>query len=282
MKILGSSGWLLRMPAYKQRVISLIRRAGLLGTAERLRLRWTVLRGNRAQFLREHADVSLPPDESSYDAYGHLSWTGYWNGGRDAASFIAALVLSHRSEGRILEWGCGPGRVIRHLPALLPGWEIFGTDRNAQSINWCASNIVGIGFAKNNDVPPLPFPDAHFDCIYNISVFTHLSEEQHYLWAAELVRLLRPGGVLICTVHGDACKDFLLPDEMAQFESGRLVIRDGVDPGSRCFLAYHPQSFVRNRLLRGLQVIEHQPGKTHPLGYQDLWIARKPIPGATT
>jgi SAM-dependent methyltransferase len=266
------------MPTYRQLAVSLLRHAGLLAGAEWLRMRWAIIRSNRSEFLHDHGEVALPPDQSSYDAYGSLNWSNYWNSGRAAARFIADCVRSYGSQGRILEWGCGPGRIIRHLPALLNGWEMFGTDYNAQSIEWCAANVSGATFAKNEDLPPLPFPSGHFDCIYSVSVFTHLSEDQHYLWIEELTRLLKPGGALICTLHGEACKDYLLPREVAQFESGRLVIRDGVQRGSRCFLAYHPEPFVKDSLLRGLQIIEHRRGNTHPLGYQDLWIARKVIP----
>jgi SAM-dependent methyltransferase len=267
----------MRAPAYKQRVIRLLRSTGLLPMMESLRLRLVMRGSNRNQFLREHGEVPLPPDEISYDAYGNLNWHAYWTSGRDGAAFVAGIIHQHFRTGRVLEWGCGPGRVIRHLPPLLPGCEIFGTDYNGESIDWCAANLQGIKFTRNGTAPPQPFPDAHFDCIYCLSVFTHLSEELHYLWASELVRLLKPGGILICTFHGSSTREWLLPEEKARFDSGRLVIRDGVGVGTRCFLAYQPESFVRNSLLRGLEVLDHKAGNTQPFGYQDVWVARKPL-----
>jgi len=49
-------------------------------------------------------------------------------------------------------------------------------------------------------MPILPFPDNHFDVIYDFSVFMHI-KFQWDMWLLELKRVLKPGGLLIQTIH---------------------------------------------------------------------------------
>ncbi len=48
------------------------------------------------------------------------------------------------------------------------------------------------------DAHELPFRDGSFDAVHTVSVFEHLRKP--WLAAAEIVRVLRPGGVLFCSV----------------------------------------------------------------------------------
>ena len=262
----------------KQRALDLLRRAGLLQRADGVRFRWIARRSRaaRARFSRTHGNVPLPPDDLAYDAYGSLNWEFYWGFGRQFAEYIAPKILTRGATGRVLEWGCGPARIVRHLPALLgPGWEVFGSDVNVRTVRWCVTHLPAVRFAENSVAPPLAFPSGNFDCVYAVSVFTHVSDDLHRAWAEELRRVLKPDGLLICTLHGEASRPLLLAAERSQFDSGRLVVRGSVAAGTRCFLAYHPVPFVVDDLLRGFEVLEHLPAPNHVGAHQDLWIARK-------
>ncbi len=176
----------------------------------------------------------------------------------------------------MLEWGCGPARIIRHLPGLLgPAWGVSGCDANRDTIRWCAAHLPGIGFDENGAAPPLPYPAGNFDCVYAWSVFTHLSATLHRAWAEELHRVLKPNGLLICTLNGAAARPLLLPAEQARFDAGELVVRGTVAEGTRCFLAYHPDPFVGGDLLRRFDVLEHVPAPNLFGERQDVWVARK-------
>jgi len=176
---------------------------------------------------------------------------------------------------KILDWGCGPGRTIRHFPQLIPNCQIYGTDYNPKYINWCKSNLKGIDFKLNGLKPPIDFEDNFFDVIYGISIFTHLSESNHYEWAKELMRVLKPGGILYITLHGLPFREKLSDQEQKDFDNGKLVFSTKTKEGHRTFVAFQPESFVRE-LFAEHEISEFIPGlliSGRP--DQDIWIIRK-------
>jgi len=262
----------------KQQALQLLRRARLLETADTARFRWLALDSPAARtaFAQTFGDAPLPPDDIAYDAYGTLDWTFYWGFGKLAAEFLAPRFEAHAPGGGcVLEWGCGPARIIRHLPALLgPAWRVSGSDANVRTIRWCAEHLPGIQFVENGAEPPLAFDDASFDCAYAVSVFTHLAADLQRCWAAELRRVLKPGGLLVCTLNGDASRSLLMPPEQDAYDRGEPVVRGEVTGGTRCFVAYHPPAYVRNDLLREYDVLEHLPAPNVFGERQDVWIVR--------
>jgi SAM-dependent methyltransferase len=56
--------------------------------------------------------------------------------------------------------------------------------------------------------PPLPYEDESFAAVLGLSVMTHLRRECQLRWLEEICRVLRPGGVLLATVHGKAAHNF--------------------------------------------------------------------------
>jgi SAM-dependent methyltransferase len=103
---------------------------------------------------------------------------------------------------RLLDFGCGCGRFLRHFRALSEQVEIHGTDIDAEMIEWLRRNLPYAHVEVAAGEPPLPYPDKHFDLIINHSVFTHLDEHHQDLWLAELQRITAPGGLLLLTVEG--------------------------------------------------------------------------------
>jgi len=235
-------------------------------------------RANR-RFLALHPGFPVPPAALAYDAYNHTSWPLYYEMGLLHARLVAGIVREHLPPGRlrICEWGCGPARVIRHLQAMMPDrpLELVGTDYNPRSIAWCREHVAGIEFCENRLEPPLPFEADRFDCLYALSVLTHLSEEAHGLWIKELLRVVKAAGIVVFTTHGDACTGNLLPEERRRYAAGELVVRGGVEEGKKCFVAYHPAGFVRGRLLADTEVLAHLPSPQAHGMIQDVWVVRR-------
>jgi SAM-dependent methyltransferase len=103
---------------------------------------------------------------------------------------------------RVLDFGCGCGRFIRHMGPIASQVEIHGTDIDQEMIRWLRQNVLFGSFEVAPLKPPLPYPDHHFDLVINHSVFTHLNEEDQDLWLAELARITKPGALLLLTTEG--------------------------------------------------------------------------------
>ncbi len=232
------------------------------------------------QFKKAHPGNVLPPPYMVYESF-QIDYQKYYLGGREDAEWIVSLFKPHlRHENiKILDWGCGPARIIRHLPALLGNTnEYFGTDYNPRTIAWCKAEIKGITFSSNQLNPPLPYPENQFDLIYGISILTHLSEENQTAWSQELYRVAATKGIVILTTHGDAFLEKLTATEVEAYQAQKPILRDKTKEGHRTFGTFHPPHFIRKIFMTaGFSILEHIPGKRVHATYisQDVWILLK-------
>ena len=266
----------------KAQLSNILRRLGLIYLVDWLRFyvfKWKNYSKNKA-FRTKHPDIALPPDYLMYESFG-LDYDKYYHGGRNMAIWIKDHLKKHTSlKGQaVLDWGCGPGRIIRHMPEVIAdNCTFFGTDYNAKSIAWCKENIPNVAFNCNPLEAQLPYPNNSMDAIYGISILTHLSEEMHYNWFKELHRILKPNGILLLTTHGDNYKVKLEQKELNAYNKGQLVVRGTVKEGHRMYCAFQPKAFMHN-LFKDVTIVEHLKltSDTKDWVPQDLWIVKKQI-----
>ncbi len=256
-------------------------RAGLLPALRRGReLLWTArfFKANRA-FLRNGVPDGLPIPPAHLRilvaASPDIAW--FLEGGRRGAQSVREILerngIPLPSAGPILDFGCGCGRVLRNL--IGSGAAIHGSDLNPKLIDWCRLHLKGASFGTNGLRPPLALKAGQFGLVYSLSVFTHLPEALQAPWLEELARVLRPGGHLVFSTHGARYLDQLAPDERAQFESGRLVVRHDDRPGSNACGAYHPEAYVRGHAPKALRILDHIPQGALGNPFQDLWLFQR-------
>lgn len=183
-----------------------------------------------------------------------------------------------------LDFGCGCGRVARHW-ARLEGPAIHGTDVSRSAVTWCRRNLPFMRTVRCKPDPPLAYGDRSFDFVYALSVLTHLTEEAARGWLAELVRVLRPGGLLLFTVHGERFLDQLDSDEeVMRFRRGEPVVveRPLELAGTNCFATFHPPDYVKGELLPSVDVelveavYEDPTGQgLTPMPVQDNYLVRR-------
>ncbi|SDI07246.1 Methyltransferase domain-containing protein [Paraburkholderia steynii] len=140
-----------------------------------------------------------------------ISWTG--SSGypllMQSCAFVRALEGGYRRfterglDGlRILDYGCGWGRLIRLMYKFTDPSNIYGCDPWDRSIELCREcNLPGT-FAISDYLPTkLPFADIKFNLIYSFSVFTHLSERASQAALRACRQAIRDDGLLAITVR---------------------------------------------------------------------------------
>jgi len=223
--------------------------------------------------------LAVPPPRLRVRVAGTAEPEWFLESGRTTAETIRDAALRHglnlADPQRLLDFGCGSGRVTRHWPAIGPV-DVDGSDIDAPAVAWCAEHLTFGRFAHHGLEPALPYADETFDLAYAVSVFTHLPAELQLPWAAELRRVLRPGGLLVLSLHGDAYLDRLAPREDDDYRAGRLVVRRPSSAGRNLCSTFHPREYVGSTLAGGFELLEHISNGMAGTPHQDLVVLRKP------
>ena len=207
-----------------------------------------------------------------------------------------------------LEGGCGTGYLSLLLQREL-GWQMTAIDLSAVGLAY-AHDRYGLDRIAQSDLQALPFPAGAFDAVLSMDVLVHFPEGQEATAVHELVRVLRPGGILVVRV---SALDILrsrhseFAHERQRFTRTRLkaaVAREGVEI-LRCTYAnsllmpvaltkfrlwepllrkppasgVEPVSPWLNKLLRMPLELEAKwigAGLNFPLGQSLVLVARKP------
>lgn len=228
---------------------------------------------NRA-LMRTCPGVALPPPALVFETQGHARLEMWLTSGRAAAAALVErlgpLVPAH--DGEVLDWGAGVGRLLRWLPELAPHWRVTGAEPNRTATAWLARHMPAPPVVRTGAHPPLPFATARFSAVYTISVFTHVPISLQRVWIAELRRVLKPGGILVLSLHGRRARAALDPQEARALARTGIVERTGVADGSRMFATYHAEEFIREVLLEDFRILLHEQDSPVANGGQDLWI----------
>lgn len=101
---------------------------------------------------------------------------------------------------RVLDWGTGSGHFSFFLREA--GYEPTGFqhDGGLQAAEWLGNPYQSFVEGDLADPVTLPFADGSFDAIASVGVLEHVRESGGTESAslAEIVRILRPGGVMVC------------------------------------------------------------------------------------
>ncbi|MCX7736724.1 MAG: methyltransferase domain-containing protein [Candidatus Kapabacteria bacterium] len=265
----------------KQFFSGLLRTLHLLSFAEKLRFRYYLIKYHlrNQKYKIKNPNLVYPPIHFIYETFGRTSYELFFESGKQAAKSIKEIYrsLSDNPSPTILEWGCGIGRIITHIKDEFPDSKIFGSDVDSKMIEWCKKVYKNIIFIKNDYHPPFSFSDDYFDFVYAASVFTHLTEIYQKEWLEEILRILKPGGYFLFTVHGDYyAHKKLTASEMKRYEAGDIIVRANVKLGSRIMAVFQGEKFMRNILLKNYNIVKHIKETDYQIaGSQEIWIIRK-------
>lgn len=181
----------------------------------------------------------------------------------------AVSSWSHHPVENVLDFGCGSGRVAAHL-ATWPGVLLYGCDVDAEAIAWCADHIRG-SFTPSPLWPPLGYPDGTFDAVIAVSVFTHLPRRAQSKWLRELARVLRPGGVLVASVHGHAVAEAYGKPMVPIQDDFINTDMAGVVPDGYYVNVLQSESYTRRAWSERFDVVAYEPAA---LELHDLVVLR--------
>ena len=125
---------------------------------------------------------------------------------------------------KVLDFGSGPGRTLRHFMPMADKTELWGADIHEPSIDWMRDNLSPqINAWQSAHMPPLGLEHGTFDLIYSVSVFTHLADGS-LPWLLELHRLLKPGGIMIATYMGRWNSNWFAGEEWVEDRIGMSTL----------------------------------------------------------
>jgi SAM-dependent methyltransferase len=142
------------------------------------------------------------------------NWTDeefFRSGERTVAEEILTDMINicqgkHPRQMRVLEIGCGAGRVTRALSDVFG--EVYGVDISGEMIRQAKAALAGrphIHLFQNNGNDLSVLGDVRFDFAFSSIVFQHIpSYEVIENYVREVGRLLRSGGLFKFQVQGDA------------------------------------------------------------------------------
>lgn len=157
-------------------------------------------------------------------------------------------------EARILDAGCGTGGLLNELRRAEVMWEPEGLDYSPVA---CALARERTGLpVRQGSMTALPHPDGAFDAVVSVDALTHVQDRAAAL--AEMVRVLRPGGLVILNVpayrwlwsyHDEAVQTthrYTRPELRTEMAAAGLT----VEHASYANMLALPLVWIRRKLLR--------------------------------
>jgi len=160
---------------------------------------------------------------------------------------------------RMLDFGSGPGRTLRHFLPEAESAEFWGADIDAASIAQLEASLCPPMHAwRCAGGPPLGLEHGSFDLIWAISVFTHLTDTS-LAWLLELHRLLKPGGLLIATYIGQWHSELVAGEPWDENRVGMNVIGHGQGWNRGTPMVLMSDWWVRAHWGRAFEILEIEP-----------------------
>jgi SAM-dependent methyltransferase len=157
---------------------------------------------------------------------------------------------------RVLDFGCGAGRTLKHFLPEAEHGEFWGVDVDATSVELLRDTVCPpLHVMRSEYLPPLDLDDGWFDLIWSISVFTHLTDNS-LPWLLELHRLLKPGGLLIATYMGRWTSELLAGEPWEEARVGMNVLRHNHPAGDGAPLTMISDWWLREHWGRAFEVLD--------------------------
>ena len=167
------------------------------------------------------------------------------------------------------------------------GTQLFGCDINPDLIAFCSDNIpFAESWVSSIETPLERVADGQIDFVHAASVFTHVTLPAAKAWAAEMKRIVRPGGILMMSYSGSYFEKVLRTESFHGLQELKKTgfhcylhgTPEQTSPGSNDYATYMTAAFVSD-LFDGFERIYLREGLTEGphtfASYQDIAIFRR-------
>jgi ubiquinone/menaquinone biosynthesis C-methylase UbiE len=119
-------------------------------------------------------------------------------------------IVSHCSQGTLLDIGTGPARLLLRLHQQSPGMRLVGIDSSAAMVTQAKQNVAEAGLSefievKEGSASSIPFPDQSFDIVVSTVSMHHWKQPEACL--NEIYRVLKDNSfALIYDIVSDTPK----------------------------------------------------------------------------
>jgi SAM-dependent methyltransferase len=250
---------------------------------------------------------SIDPLDEMIPDYSVANYVG--GGGPEQYKAVGRVMLDWfkqfcdlRPDERVLEVGCGIGRIAIPLTQYLDKGSYVGFDIIQVGIDWCRQKVTPrypnfqffLADVHNKYYHPegrqaaceyrFPFPDDEFDFVFLTSVFTHMLPPDLEHYAAEIGRVLRPGGRCFCTAYvidTEGARQLAAGTSLMAFQA----FPDGYwsdTPDNPEHAVAYPEDYLRRVFQEsGLDTTRIIPGEWWRNEFaQDIMIVAKPHPAS--
>jgi SAM-dependent methyltransferase len=180
----------------------------------------------------------------------------------------------------ILDFGSGIGNSTPFFRRYFPAAQLAGADVSERSLEVAESRFPGMATGLRIKGERIPVSDGTFDMSFSACVFHHIPHEEHIYWLRELLRITRPGGMLVIFEHNPlnpltvrAVNSCPFDENASLIRAKELVARYRESGWKDAKTQYH---LFFPHALAGLRVLEPSLSSI-PLGGQYSVTAIKPV-----
>jgi ubiquinone/menaquinone biosynthesis C-methylase UbiE len=143
--------------------------------------------GQKKLFLDRYEKEAIDYDQNRYTTHP------YWIFFNKVQTRCFEKILNAKKSERILDVGCGTGRITEFL--LKKGYLVSGVEPAQNMVEVCKEKLNCFNpLIKKGDIENIPFKDNSFDKVYTMHVLFHLPKSVIKAGIAEMYRVVKPEG----------------------------------------------------------------------------------------